>query len=299
MLADKYQIVFFRTKSGSFKIRVAGWMGVLSLVLLVAMAAGNAYLYTCYDHYQNTAGKLALADQAAEEQKNSLLRMASKLKTLEQGFSDIHKFEAKLRRISNLNQDNSVLSSTGGPANGDDLDSMLPLYRQDLLVRKMHKFLHRLSTEVQIEESRQQSLMHAVEGNLDAFEATPSIWVTKGWVSSPFGYRTSPFTGQREFHKGLDISGKIGEAVFAPANGKVIFTGEDGNKGVTVRIDHGNGLVTAYSHLQKFSVKKGQDVVRGDLLGFMGKTGKVTGPQLYYEVRLNDEPIDPMNYILQ
>lgn len=299
MLADKYQIVFFRSKSGSLKIHATGWMGLLSLLLLVALAAGNAYLYTCYDLYKNTAEKLAIADQTAEKQKNTLLHMASELKSLEQGFSDIHKFETKLRRISNLNQDSSVLSSTGGPSNGDDLDSMLPLYRQDLLVRKMHKFIHRLSTEVQIEESRQQGLMRAVEGNLDAFAATPSIWVTKGWVSSPFGYRTSPFTGQREFHKGLDISGKIGEAVFAPANGKVIFTGEDGNKGVTVRIDHENGLTTAYSHLQKFSVKRGQDVVRGDLLGFMGKTGKVTGPQLYYEVRLNGDPIDPMNYILQ
>jgi len=128
---------------------------------------------------------------------------------------------------------------------------------------------------------------------------TPTIWPTIGWVSSPFAFRDDPFTGQRQFHYGIDIATNFGNPVVATADGIVISLDNDKMGGKNVIISHGNGLTTHYLHLSKFLVKSGQRVKRGDVIGLVGKTGKALGPHLHYEVRLNNKPTNPYNYILE
>jgi murein DD-endopeptidase MepM/ murein hydrolase activator NlpD len=128
--------------------------------------------------------------------------------------------------------------------------------------------------------------------------STPSIWPTKGWLSSGFGYRISPFTGLREFHKGLDISNREGTKVIATADGVVTFAGKNGLFGDMIKIDHGHGIMTRYGHLEKMLIKRGDVVKRGDVIGLMGNTGRSTGPHLHYEVFLNGLPVNPKKYIL-
>jgi murein DD-endopeptidase MepM/ murein hydrolase activator NlpD len=199
----------------------------------------------------------------------------------------------------NLDQDRRISDSPiGGPESTDFADSYLPMHRQELLARKMHNFLHQLNTEARLEEVRQQELMHVIRSNQDLWAATPSIWPVQGWVSSPFGARTSPFTGKREFHKGLDISAPNGTPIYAPAKGNVIFTGRDGGYGLSMMIDHGSGIKTRYAHLHSIAIKRGQKVTRGELIAYVGSTGRSTGPHLHYEVRLNGVPVNPMRYVL-
>ncbi len=129
--------------------------------------------------------------------------------------------------------------------------------------------------------------------------STPTIWPTIGWVSSPFSYRTDPFTGKRTFHYGIDIATNFGNPIVATADGFVLTLGTDKIGGRYVVLSHGGGLTTHYLHLSKFLVKSGQKVKRGDVIGLVGKSGKALGPHLHYEVRLNNRPQNPYQFILE
>jgi murein DD-endopeptidase MepM/ murein hydrolase activator NlpD len=143
-----------------------------------------------------------------------------------------------------------------------------------------------------------QVLLETVKEIKKIQDATPSIApVPDGRVSSNFGYRESPFRGAKEFHSGLDISSHKGTPVKSTADGRVIYAGYYGDLGKEITIDHGFGIVTIYGHLSEIKVKLGQPVKRENIIGKVGNTGRSTGPHLHYEVRLNNNPINPKKYI--
>jgi murein DD-endopeptidase MepM/ murein hydrolase activator NlpD len=121
--------------------------------------------------------------------------------------------------------------------------------------------------------------------------------VTSGYVSSHFGHRTDPFTGRRAFHKGVDFAGREGAEVIAVASGVVIWSGERYGYGQLVEINHGNGYVTRYAHNADNLVAVGDTVRRGQVIARLGDTGRATGPNLHFEVLLNDKPVNPLTYV--
>jgi len=129
--------------------------------------------------------------------------------------------------------------------------------------------------------------------------STPSVWPTRGWVTSVFGGRDDPFTGGRVMHAGIDLAAAEGTQVVAPAAGTITFASENGSYGKFIAIDHGRGIVTQYGHLSRILVKVGDTVTRGQHIGAIGNTGRSTGPHLHYEVRLNGIPVNPRNYVLE
>jgi len=163
----------------------------------------------------------------------------------------------------------------------------------------MLDFLTRLSESVKLEEVRQQDLLLALRENRDALSSMPTIWPVVGFVSSSFGWRSGPFGGRGQFHKGLDITNRIGTPIIVPAQGLVTLSGRDGAYGFSVEINHGSGIVTKYGHMQRCAVQEGQWVKRGEIVGYVGMSGRTTGPHLHYEIRLNGVPVDPMRYILE
>ena len=122
--------------------------------------------------------------------------------------------------------------------------------------------------------------------------SVPTLWPVRGPVSSPFGWRRSPYGDDWEWHPGIDITAAYGSAVRATADGKVVSAGRARGYGLLVVLDHG-GATTRYAHLSVISVRKGQAVLRGEPLGLLGGTGRATAPHLHYEVRLGSEPLDP------
>jgi murein DD-endopeptidase MepM/ murein hydrolase activator NlpD len=128
--------------------------------------------------------------------------------------------------------------------------------------------------------------------------STPSIWPVRGYLSAGFGNRIDPFTGQRDFHSGIDISTPIGTRIFAPADGVILSASLQGAYGNSIIVDHGYGVVTRYGHLDAYAVRPGQRVRRGDLIGFVGNTGRSTGPHLHYEVWVRDQAQNPIHFIL-
>ncbi|MEJ7624723.1 MAG: M23 family metallopeptidase [Pyrinomonadaceae bacterium] len=126
----------------------------------------------------------------------------------------------------------------------------------------------------------------------------PTVWAHLGKINNEFGFRRNPFGGRAyEFHPGLDIDGERGDMVVAPAGGTVIHAAYKGGYGNMVEIDHGNGLTTRYGHLSRLESTQGDTVTRGQLIGYVGSTGRSTGPHLHYELRLNDKPINPRHFL--
>jgi len=300
MLFRKYHIVVFKDKQGSCKkFQLRGWVIVTLFLLTVSMAAGNVILWKKYAQHSRVEQGLNIAEKTVQEQKTQLLSLSQKISSLQKNLGRIRDFDSKLRVMINLDQDGSQAAAPkGGPANENFSKGYLPLYRQELLARKMHEFLRQLNVEARLEEVRQQEIMHTLRNNQNILEATPSIWPTSGWVTSGFAWRTSPFTGKREFHKGIDISAPRGTPIYAPARGTVTFSGRDGSYGLSIRLKHNSSLSTRFAHLHRIAIKSGQVVTRGELIGYVGNTGRSTGPHLHYEVRLNGVPVNPKRYIL-
>lgn len=116
-------------------------------------------------------------------------------------------------------------------------------------------------------------------------------------VTSSYGWRRDPFTGESRFHSGLDIACDHGSSVWAAASGTVEYAGELGTYGYCVLIDHGNGYKTRYAHLSKILVKVGEEVQKGERIAYSGMTGRATGPHLHFEVIYNGETKSPLDYI--
>lgn len=155
-----------------------------------------------------------------------------------------------------------------------------------------------LSKEAETQEQILQELAQAAEQRSARWAATPSIWPVRGWVTSGFGPRMSPFTEKPAWHDGLDIGAAPNAPVQAPAQGRVTAVGFDPKLGNIVRLDHGFGIETLFGHLAKSLVKEGQRVKRGDVVGLVGSSGLATGPHLHYMVKVNGQALDPNKYIL-
>jgi murein DD-endopeptidase MepM/ murein hydrolase activator NlpD len=132
----------------------------------------------------------------------------------------------------------------------------------------------------------------------DRLALTPTLAPVAGVLTAGFGMRDDPFTGQREFHTGIDISTPAGNRVYAPAAGTVVRVAWDRGYGRIVQVAHGFGVTTLFGHLDTARVTEGQRVHRGDLLALVGSTGRSTGPHLHYEVHVNGRPVNPLDYVL-
>ncbi len=132
---------------------------------------------------------------------------------------------------------------------------------------------------------------------VDYIRAKPEIWPARGRITSGFGTRETPYGNGYQFHTGVDIAGSHGSTVWASADGEVIYSGYRGSLGNLLIVDHGNGYETYYAHLDGFAVQTGEEVERGQTIGYMGRTGRATGTHLHYEVHHDGSPVNPMRYM--
>jgi murein DD-endopeptidase MepM/ murein hydrolase activator NlpD len=148
-------------------------------------------------------------------------------------------------------------------------------------------------------ENRLTFVRKDVERRAALASSTPSIWPAHGWLTGTFGGRSDPFTGEPGFHQGIDISTEKGEPVFATADGTVDSASYTGDYGNLILLTHGFGLSTRYGHLSGFAVKPGEQVKRGDVIGYVGSTGRSTGSHLHYEILANGAPMNPLQLLTQ
>ncbi len=170
--------------------------------------------------------------------------------------------------------------------------------RPRAVINSLKTELKHLSRQIVEEEESFKELIDTIMEIESRWAGTPSIWPVKGWVTSSFGPRVSPFTGRRAMHNGLDIAARRGTKVTASADGTIYKIGFDNELGRGIFIRHGHGKTTIYGHLDRQVVSIDQEVKRGQVIGYVGSTGKSTGPHLHYEVRVNNISVDPMRFIL-
>lgn len=162
---------------------------------------------------------------------------------------------------------------------------------------ELNSTLVSLGTEIQQREMSLTELVDFLEEQRLQALSTPSVWPVKGWLSSKFGYRISPFTGRRVFHEGIDLAARYGAPVVASGKGIVIYAGYKLGYGKLVTIDHGFGYVTRYGHNSRVIAKVGDRVEKGQKIAKVGSTGKSTGPHVHYEVLVNGIPVNPLKFI--
>jgi murein DD-endopeptidase MepM/ murein hydrolase activator NlpD len=202
------------------------------------------------------------------------------------------KSDAETQNSSSVETSQSALAGQTSPSTGSD-----GLTEQEVIA-SIKDGIGWLSKEATIQEQSLQELSLAAEQKSSRWAATPSIWPVKGWVTSGFGPRVSPFTEKPAWHDGLDIGAAANAPVQAPAQGRVTAVGFDPKLGTVVKVDHGFGIETLYGHLAKALVKEGQRVKRGEVVGLVGSSGLATGPHLHYMVKVHGQALDPVKYIL-
>jgi len=146
-----------------------------------------------------------------------------------------------------------------------------------------------------------ETIIELLNEKEEKLECTPSVTPVnqkETWISSGYGSRISPFTGKKQFHAGIDLAGRKGASIFSTAKGKVTFVGENGAMGLTVKVKHGASYQTMYGHLLEAAVKKGQSVARGDVIGYMGNSGRSTGYHVHYGVKKNGKHVNPYPYMM-
>ena len=297
MLFKKYQIVVFKDRIGSCgHLRLSGWLVFILAALLVVLSGTVAYLWTFYPRSLSAEYQLREAQRTIQAQNAQIVSMSNKLQSLAEDVRRVQQFDAKLRVMMNVDRDPPDTSAQGGrPENGAQ---GIPLYRQDLLAKRMQSLADKIVEDVSLEEVRQQEILLALRQNREFLVMTPSIWPAEGHLTSGFGNRTNPFTGKAVLHAGIDIANRIGTPIVAPARGTVVSAGWQNAYGNCIVIDHGNSITTRYAHMETTVVSEGQEVKRGQVIGTIGNTGRSTGPHLHYEIRVGGVPVNPMRYIL-
>jgi murein DD-endopeptidase MepM/ murein hydrolase activator NlpD len=285
--AKKITLVFL--SDGSRKVRQfkfsKSFLGFLFLFFLTA-AIALAWVIRDYHGVKAQIPQLAQLEKENKQQKAQLVALVQKIDQISEKMIELKEFDYKLK------------AGIGGsdPAVSNPDYNVEKAHKK--LARLMHRSIDNLKSEISIRKNEKVELWNFLETQRSVLASTPSIWPIRGWISSRFGYRISPFTNEKEFHRGLDISSRMKSDIVAPADGVVSSITYDQGYGNILTLNHGHGMSTRYAHLSKVQVKKGQYVKRGQKIALVGNSGRTTGPHLHYEVHLNGLAVNPLRYIL-
>ena len=258
--------------------------GVAALILLLAL---TAFLSTrLYLAARAEIGHLHQVEIINATQAEEIERAIAQSEGLAARFSEIEQLDQQVRSLVGLSERKplTVLAGRGGG------QASAPPPEQVDQLRISSSNLQSVFAAL----PEQQLRLSSLQAYLDAL---PTQWPVVGPISSPYGYRASPFTGETQYHDGIDIMANYGEEVRAAGAGRVYFAGTDGVYGKVVRIEHGYGYRTSYCHNSELLVKEGEEVERGQLIAKAGSTGLSTGPHLHFIVQFRGENKDPMQYL--
>jgi murein DD-endopeptidase MepM/ murein hydrolase activator NlpD len=239
------------------------------------------------------------------KKEKTLAELSSEIKSIETKLNKMAVYKERISVAMGLTSPESLQEvGIGGPISPvpDSIitDSGTSFTEQPNLQIK-ENILNR-AKDIRQEAKRIEDTLKFVEGVMEEqkvrLASTPAIWPTKGYLTSPFGIRIHPMTGKRSFHHGQDIATQMGNKVIAPADGMVLIAENRDYYGNLLVLDHKFSYTTRYGHLASFNVKEGDRVRRGQVIGFVGNTGRSSAPHLHYEVRYQDKPLNPMNFII-
>ena len=308
MQKDEFTVVIFQGVMGTPKKfylpkKFAKIAFAVTGVLILAFLGSSVYFAKQYLKLQGNEIELAKIQKESNIRKIQVEKFSNQVKNFETEMARLERFEKKLRVITALeNSPKSVEKNWGvGGRYGLGTSSFKTAMGRGAasMIERLSNGLDHLDKQAKIQSISFQELDNFFKNQKSLLSSTPSIWPTHGWVTSGFGFRKSPFTGLREKHEGWDIAARSGSPVRATADGEVVVEGREYGYGKMIKINHGYGVVTVYGHNSKHLVKAGEHVKRGQIIAFVGNTGRSAGPHLHYEVLLHGIPVSPKNYILE
>ena len=275
----------------------------VSVVILVSVVGSSVYFVKKYIQLTNEQVEFAELKRESKIHRIQVDKLGQQVKEFSTEMSRLERFSNKLRVITDLGDSPAPAEKdwgVGGPYGLSTQSFATSLEREAIsMVERLTGNLEELDQQAKTQAVSLQQLDEFFKNQKSFLSSTPSVWPTRGWVTSGFGLRKSPFTGRKEKHKGWDIGARLGSTIRATADGVVRVSGRESGYGKMLEIDHGYGITTRYGHNSKNLVKVGDRVKRGDKIALVGSTGRSTGPHLHYEVRLSGVSVNPRNYILE
>jgi len=253
-------------------------------------------------HYFTLLGSSSENSVLKEENaqlRSQILLVQEKVAHISATLDRVERFDAKLRTAVTQLQDPERNLAIGPVGTDAEPGTPGPAPAGEANLNALPGKLSSLEGEAARQERSLRDLQEYFDDQRSLLASTPSIWPARGWVTSDFGTRIDPYTAERRMHEGIDIATPIGQPIYAPSDGTVVFAGAEGGYGKVLVIDHGYGVKTRYGHLSEILVHLGARVGRGDKVALVGNTGRSTGPHLHYEVRVNGIPENPRKFILE
>ncbi|MDA8126085.1 MAG: M23 family metallopeptidase [Deltaproteobacteria bacterium] len=300
MPKDFYTLLILPKKSSSAKkICLSGALIKGVSIFLTVVLISLMYFSYDYIHIRREQRQLAQLKQQTVEQKKQIEGLMGRVNQFAAKMEELKQFDKKIRVMANMDKsrDKEQWLGIGGPVSAENRLNAQLAADDKALIAGVGKQVDRLLAEADSREQSFTDLLVFLKKKQSIMAVTPSVWPVMGWVTSEFGWRLDPFSSEREFHKGLDISTKLGRPIVAPADGIVAEVSYQSDVGQMIRIDHGRGISTLYAHLSKATVKPGTALKRGDRIGNVGNTGRSTGAHLHYAVILNGVLVNPRKYL--
>ncbi len=272
---------------------------IITAVSSVVAVSVLAFAFFLYEYVNVNLRMLEVKRLRQEAGDHNFL--ATKVGQLEGELSRLRDLDRKLRLVVGLDtRGEQEASMAQGGAETLSRTALLDVVRQRTgrLVDWVNRDLEVLGQEITSRERSFRELKNFLEEKRSVLASTPTIAPLRGLVTAGYGYRQSPFTGGREMHEGLDIAAPHGTPILATADGIVSFSGPLAAFGNVVFINHGHGFTTFYAHNSANRVKEGQQVRRGDVIAYVGTSGRTTGPHVHYEVQVNGTTVNPLRYIV-
>ncbi|MGP8154455.1 MAG: peptidoglycan DD-metalloendopeptidase family protein [Smithella sp.] len=297
-MSDHFTLMIIpNMKSGVKKISVPKTF--IRNILIASVVIILVTLYVVYDYASIKRDRAELARLRAQtkEQSQQFRDLALKIDEFSGRMEELRQIDKKIRVLAyEISSDKKLPLGIGGSDHEIRIKDLLD-QDNDKIITGMRKGIEKLNEDAKDRENSFNELLTFLHEQKSIIASTPSIWPVKGWVTSEFGIRQSPFSSGLEFHKGLDISTRFGKEVVAPADGLVIVSTFDPQDGNFIKIDHGHGLATGFAHLSRMAVKQGVRVKRGEIIGYVGDTGRSTGSHLHYAVFVNNIPVNTKRYL--
>lgn len=270
----------------------------LGMVACVVIIVSFLYNLTNLAKKEVDRSRLFQVENENKVVRNEIARIEAEITGLTTLLDTLETYDKKLRSYAPLKPINEELRDMG-------IGGYTPTFEQEDLssyvksgLTALSETLDNLVGRAQLQKSSFDELITYLREKAYLRNHTPSIMPVQGWLIRGFGYHIDPFTGQVKMHEGLDIAAPTGTPVVSPADGTVKYAGNKKGFGLSVEINHGYGFTTLYGHCQRIRVNAGMRVKRGDVIAYVGNTGRSTGPHLHYEVRMTHSAVNPMNYIL-
>lgn len=285
------------TKKVSFtEGRLRFWMGGLVFVGILLMANLAVFLYLYVIDRGNVFSYLTFKNENSRlknEHKNDVAELKEKLRNISDQHQHSLAMMAEIETITGFRNFDvkDYMNARGGPEGepvmGADVITTVSVQREVNAIDADHKDIRERLEKIQL----------FVRANEERMKHTPVGWPVNGWVSSTFGWRTDPWTGRMEHHEGIDISAWYGTPIRAVADGNIRVAGRYAGYGLVVVLTHNYGYETYYGHMSRIVVQPKTKVKRGEVIGYVGSSGRSTGAHTHYEIRVNNRPVDPWPYL--